>query len=156
MNIDRSARRMGLFIKANEIAIEEGAKRQCGSAAPGARFGEILAPALQRRSQDEGGESWGRKPQRKPRKRPRPTATSLPAKNLRHRSRKRPSRLHKPLQSRQRLAKVILLKWGSQAKSPNMTMSPESRRTRMQSQSYPPATRNENWVCILQVLASFI
>ncbi len=55
-NIDRSSRRLGLSIKAHELAIEEEAKRQYGSAASGARLGEILAPALQRRSQDEGGE----------------------------------------------------------------------------------------------------
>lgn len=52
-NIDRSARRLSLSIKAHELAIEEEAKRQYGSAASGARLGEILAPALQRRSQEE-------------------------------------------------------------------------------------------------------
>ncbi len=56
-NIDRSNRKLSISIKAHEIAIEKDAVRQYGSSASGAVLGEILAPALRQRGQEEEAEN---------------------------------------------------------------------------------------------------
>ncbi len=50
-NIDRSTRRLGLSIKAREIAEEKEAVQQYGSSASGASLGEILGAALKERGE---------------------------------------------------------------------------------------------------------
>ena len=58
-SIDPSSRKIGLSIKALEIAEEKEAVRQYGSAAAGAVLGEILAPALRRRQEGASEDADG-------------------------------------------------------------------------------------------------
>jgi len=51
-NIDRSARKLGLSIKAREIAEEQEAVQQFGSSDSGASLGDILGAALKNRGED--------------------------------------------------------------------------------------------------------
>jgi small subunit ribosomal protein S1 len=53
-NIDKSARRLGLSIKAREIAEEKEAVAQYGSSDSGASLGDILGAALKERQGEEG------------------------------------------------------------------------------------------------------
>jgi small subunit ribosomal protein S1 len=51
-NIDKSSRRLGLSVKAREIAEEKEAVEQYGSSDSGASLGDILGAALQNQSDD--------------------------------------------------------------------------------------------------------
>ena len=52
-NIDKAQRRLGLSIKALQIAEEKEAVEQYGSSNSGASLGDILGAALKQRGQDE-------------------------------------------------------------------------------------------------------
>jgi small subunit ribosomal protein S1 len=63
--VDAKARKVGVSIKALEIAEEKEAVAQYGSTDSGASLGDILGAALSKAKEEDGGEEAAEKPKRK-------------------------------------------------------------------------------------------